>query len=476
MKNNKTKSRRSFLKQCAALNVLGYTSGLSALGSLSLTSQMAYAQTSRPSGYKAIVCIYQTGGNDLNMLVPTDDDSFSQYQEVRQSLALDRDEFVPISSNGKSFGLHPSCAIENENFPAASGGLKKLYDQGNLAFIANTGALLEPTTVDQFLNQTVEVPPSIGNHLIQKDFVRAGSFVNGQLTTGWAGRIADLYGVNTGDVPINGTVLGDNIWQRGENSSTYSFTGSGVRQLYGYREAEKAGAAEGARRSALYRVNNLSRNHEHLFVREYGRILSNSLSLSDALREGANSNPSLQTQFPSGTVSQRLKSIAELINNRAPLGMDQQIFYVDSPGWDMHSDLFFRHGPNLEDFSAGVAAFYEALKEMGLENDVITFTNGDFGRTLDPNSTGSDHAWGGNQMIIGGRVDGGQVFGDYPMFVNGDGETQYRDFRGVLVPSIATDQVSSTIAKWFGGFSDATLNDIFPSVRNFDTNDLGLIV
>lgn len=464
MNNKNPLSRRSFMKNCAALSTLGYSSAFSALGGLSLTSQMAQAQTTRPSAYKAIVCIYQTGGNDLNMLVPTeDDDNFARYQTIRRGVALDRNEFLSIDSNGESFGLHPSC-----------NGMKSLYDNGNLAFIANTGSLLEPTTAAQFANKSVELPPSLQNHLVQKDFVRAGSFVNGQYTTGWAGRIADLYGVQSGGVPLNGTLLGDNIWQRGENSSTYGFTGSSVRSLFGFRDTV---INESLRQTALYDVNNLSRNSNHLLVREYGRVVDTSLRLSDVLREGTSSAaPSLQTSFPSGTVSQRLRSIAELINRREALEMPQQIFYVDSPGWDMHDDLLIEHSSNLADLSNGLAAFYQALEEMGLENDVITFTNGDFGRTLDPNSDGSDHAWGGNQLIMGGRVDGGQVFGDYPLFVEGEGETQFRNFRGLLVPTIATDQVSSTIAKWFGGFSNSTLNELFPNVSSFNTNDLGLIV
>ena len=156
MKINNPLSRRSFMKRCAALNALGYAGGLSALGGLSMTSQMAQAQTTRPSGYKAIVCIYLTGGNDLNMLIPTDDDQYTRYQTVRRGVAIPKDDFLSIDSDGDSFGLHPNC-----------GAMKSLYDDGNLAFIANTGSLLEPTTVEQFSNKSVQLPPSIGNHLVQ---------------------------------------------------------------------------------------------------------------------------------------------------------------------------------------------------------------------------------------------------------------------------------------------------------------------
>lgn len=486
MSNNRSNSRRSFLKQCAALNTLGYASAFSALGGLNLTSQVAHAQTTRPSEYKAIVCVYLTGGNDLNMLIPTDDDNFNLYRQIRgDALSLSRQDnpdgevFIPITSgSGGSqvdYGLHPSCGVVDGALGAGSGGFKKLYDQGNLAFIANTGSLLEPTTVNQFKAESVNLPPSLFNHLVQKDFVRAGSYVNGAYTTGWAGRISDLYNSNQGS-PLNITLLGDNIWQRGERSSAYGFNGSSVRQLVGYR-GSNGGSVEAIRRAALDDINNLAQLENNLFVKEYGRIVHDSLSLSDRLRDGAQTQGiELTTEFPNTVMGARMKSIAELINAREGLSMPQQVFYVDSGGWDMHDDLIVEHAGNLQELSAAMTAFYQATVEMGLQDQVVTFTNSDFGRTLDANSTGSDHGWGGTQLVMGGRVNGGQVVGEFPLFTEGDGETQFRDFRGTLVPSIATDQVSSTIAKWFGGFSDATLNEIFPNVSNFNSNDLGFIL
>jgi len=207
-----------------------------------------------------------------------------------------------------------------------------------------------------------------------------------------------------------------------------------------------------------------------------GRIVDESFQLSDYLRTRLqDASPELQTEFPSTVLGQRLRNVARLIKARNELEMPQQTFYVDSGGWDMHDDLIARHSSNLEELSAAMAAFYAATEEMGLENNVITFTNGDFGRTLDPNSSGSDHAWGGSQVVMGGKVAGGQVYGDFPMLIDGDGETQFREFRGTLVPSTSIDQVSSTIAKWFGDFSDNTLEELFPNLHNFDEYDLGFI-
>jgi len=478
--NNKQTSRRDFLKQCALAHGACYTSGFSALGGLSLTAQAQAQSIIRPTEYRAMVCVYLTGGNDLNMLIPTDDTRYNQYAAIRGDLAIARESnnvndevFLPISSNGINYGLHPACGIEDANAGAGSGGFKKLYDDENLAFIANTGALIQPTTAAQFDSREgnpIPVPPSLFNHLIQKDFVRTGKVVS---SDGWAGRIADYYdGVNTIS-PLNLSFTGDNAWQRGVKTTAYGTRGSSVPTMQGFRETGGSNA-EAIRRRALERVNQLDQTHT--ITRELGRIVGESLELSDFLRTSlASADTTINTEFPNTTMGNRLLNVAKLIKARNSLNMPQQTFYVDSPGWDMHDDLFLRHTANLEELSAAMTAFYAATVEMGLQDNIITFTNGDFGRTLDPNSTGSDHAWGGSQIVMGGRVNGGQVYGDFPYMADGNGETQFREFRGTLVPSISTDQVSSTIAKWFGDFSDNTLEELFPNLHNFNDYDLGFI-
>lgn len=480
MSRNKI-NRRSFLKQCAYLNAAGYASVYSALGGLSMTAH-AQSSVARPSRYRAIVCVYLTGGNDLNMLIPTADENYNAYTAVRgdglsllrESDGSNKEVFIPITSgsgdNQKSFGLHPACGIVDSALGAGSGGFKKLYDQGNLSFIANTGALLEPTTVEEFTNKSVNLPPKLFGHLAQKDFVRAGVAYDGSAINGWAGRIADLY-ADGSSPPLNISFSGDNLWQRGANTVAYGFSSSSVPRPFGY-QISGGGAAETRRREALNDINQL--DQDHMFAREYGRIIDESFTLSDTLREGATvQNINITTEFPSTNLGAQLKNVAKLINARDGLQMPQQVFYVNAGGWDQHDNLLTRHRSTLRELSSAMAAFYEATVEMGLEDDVITYTNCDFGRTLDPNSTGSDHAWGGNQVIMGGQVNGGQVFGDYPMF--SPDHPQYREFRGTLVPTIATDQVSSTVAKWFGDFSDSTLLELFPNLQSFNEYDLGLI-
>jgi len=185
----------------------------------------------------------------------------------------------------------------------------------------------------------------------------------------------------------------------------------------------------------------------------------------------------LQTRFPGTNVGRGLKNIATLINSRRSLGVEssQQAFYYKMGGFDNHSGLGSAQNQNLGQLSDALKAFNDALIEMGLEDDVVTFTNSDFGRTSVGNSSGSDHGWGGHQLVMGGAVDGGKVFGSIPLF-SGDDPQYWNNSRGVLVPSISHDQMSSTIAKWFGGFTNSELRDLFPNLNNgsWSNSDLDL--
>jgi uncharacterized protein (DUF1501 family) len=111
------------------------------------------------------------------------------------------------------------------------------------------------------------------------------------------------------------------------------------------------------------------------------------------------------------------------------------------------------------------------LGELGMQDNVTTFTASDFGRSLNSNGDGSDHAWGGHSVVMGGAVQGGKYYGTMPnLTVNGPDDLG----NGRIIPTTATDQYAATLARWFG-VADADLDAIFPNLKNFASRNLGFL-
>ena len=87
------------------------------------------------------------------------------------------------------------------------------------------------------------------------------------------------------------------------------------------------------------------------------------------------------------------------------------------------------------------------MEELGVGGQVTSFTISDFGRTLTSNGKGSDHGWGGNNIVIGGAVQGGQIFGEFPELV---ADNPLDVGRGRLIPTTAVDGLYAQIAQWMG--------------------------
>ncbi|GAA6139320.1 DUF1501 domain-containing protein [Arenicella sp. 4NH20-0111] len=442
-------SRREFLRRCTTLGVLGVASSYTTLGALSAPVLAA----SRPNGYRAMVCIYLVGGNDCNILIKDEDDHFDAYQDQRGDRGLDRNTLLKVDSGAEKYGIHP--AMEE---------VKDLYNDGKVAFLANVGSLKQPTNVASYVARTANLPPKLFSHITQKDFIRAGLPFEGEQRSGWAGRIADLYNDTwSAQIPFNlSTSITNNVWQQGQDTNPYGFGGV-VHIVNGYQNLVPV---QNERRMAI--ESSYSHQYDNPLLKEFARKFKTSLSQSDFVRDALRSPiQTLTTQFPSTRVGRGLKNIATLINCRRSLGVEhtQQAFYYGMEGYDTHTALGSSQASNLKQLSQALKAFNDALTEMGLEDDVVTFTNSDFGRTSVGNFSGSDHGWGGHQLVMGGSVNGSKVYGTMPQF-SGDDPQYWDNGRGILVPTTSHDQMSSTIAKWFGGFSNSELRDLFPNLNN----------
>jgi len=195
---------------------------------------------------------------------------------------------------------------------------------------------------------------------------------------------------------------------------------------------------------------------------------------SKTLTAAVQSVTPLQTVFPANNgLAAQLKQIAQIIQVRAALGVERQIFFAGIGNFDTHSNQLALQNALLAQISPALAAFYNATVEMNVASDVTAFTMSDFSRTYQPNSNnGSDHAWGSHHMVIGGAVKGGQIYGTYPSLVLGGPDDSGTN--GRWVPSTASSQYAATLAQWFG-VSAANLSTVLPSIGNFSTNNLGFV-
>jgi uncharacterized protein (DUF1501 family) len=157
--------------------------------------------------------------------------------------------------------------------------------------------------------------------------------------------------------------------------------------------------------------------------------------------------------------------VARTIAAKDLLGVTYQTFFVQLGGFDTHDDIIARHGDLMTNLDNALSSFYGALKELGMENNVTTFTISDFARKLVSNGDGSDHAWGGHTLVMGGAVNGKKIYGDYPLVYLGN-PLDVGD--GRIIPTTSCDEYFAELALWYGA-SPSDLDQILPNINNFWT-------
>lgn len=439
-------SRRSFLGQasCAAV-------GSTALMSTALDLGMLNALASTSGDYRALVCVFLSGGIDsYNVLVPTGDAEYAEYAAVRDDLALPQASLLPITPatpDGRSYGLH-----------AGMPELRSLFASGRAALVANVGTLVEPTTLAQFRDRSVTLPLGLFSHSDQAMHWQS-SIPDARAASGWAGRMEDILGSlnsNT-NISMNISLSGTNVFQSGGQSAPYTIGTNGSRGLRDY------GGTSTAARARTDAVDGLlGMTYQHLFEQTYADAMRGAL---DAHRDfgSAVEGVSLTTPFSQTRLSERLRMVARTIGARDALGMRRQTFFVEFGGWDHHDEVLVSQQQMLPVLSAALAEFDAALGELGVRDQVTTFTASDFGRTLTSNGRGSDHAWGGNHIVTGGCVRGGDLYGSYPSLYPGN---ELDTGRGRLIPTTSVDEYVAELALWFG-VPRTDLELVVPNLRRF---------
>lgn len=444
-------NRRSLIRN-ASLLAAGNVLGFRPFGMLN-----ALAQTT--SSYKALVCVFLFGGNDANnTIVPFDTAGYQNYATLRGPLAIAQNTLLPLAP-APNFALNPMLP-----------DVQSLFNSGTAAIVTNVGTLIQPTTRTSYLGRNVATPSNLFSHPDQQlEWQNAAAST--ATATGWAGRIADAinlqYNVNA-QIPMIASVAGDTLFCNGVSTAPASVSPGNL----GNATCSEGSTECASQLATAQQLVNFSTGLS--LVQADNQITANAYNYAASLTAATKSVPALQTVFPANNgLATQLKQVAQLIQVRAALGVQRQIFFAGVGNFDTHSAQVATQNPLLANLNAALAAFYQATIELGVQSQVTTFTMSDFSRTFQPNSNqGSDHAWGSHHIVMGGAVNGGKMYGTFPTLALGGPDDSGSN--GRWVPTTASTQYAATLAQWFG-VQTAQLPTVFPYIGNFSTTNLGFV-
>jgi uncharacterized protein (DUF1501 family) len=394
------------------------------------------------------------------MVVPQTQAALNAYKTIRGTLALPdaNAKLLPVTAkNGTPYALNDGLT-----------SIAPLWAQNQLAVVANVGMLVQPTSRPQYVGGTASVPTNLFSHADQVIAMQAGNpFGSGG--TGWAGRIADQVQSMNGasSFPASISMSGSALFCAGNVVQSASLIPGFDMTLDGMSAWPASNTA--ARLQALQEV--ITFDTGLALVQSANKVRQDAITLNGML-QGLASGVPLTTQFPQTDIGAQLQQVAQIIRLRGSTGMSRQVFFCSLGGFDTHSGQSWQQWDLLKQISAAMMAFYNATVEMGVAGQVTTFTESDFGRTLQPSGTGSDHGWGSHHLVMGGAVKGGDLYGTFPTLALGGPDDA--NTRGVLIPSTSIDQYGATMAKWFG-VAPAAMPVVFPNLANFATPDLGFL-
>lgn len=469
--------RRDFIKSvgCGAMSSTTLLSTLANLGVINGTMANTRFQDTGAEDYKALVCVLFAGGLDsYNMLIPAGtgaggDNGYTDYQNVRTDLSIAQAQLNLLNVQGhvgvrgisnayNAFGVHPTMT-----------GVQELFNQGNLAFMSNIGTLVEPLmNKADYDNGSKKKPLGIYSHSDQIMQWQT-SVPQSRDAVGFGGRLADmLYATNSNqNLSMNISLAGKNVFQRGNDIAEYSIESNINANNVGFANLpswwSNSGYMTQLRNQAV--DNMVAETYKNALQTTFSSATKNSIAAFDLFKEALKKVPSLTTAFPASGLGDDLNAISRVMSVRNELGAKRQIFFVTYGGWDMHDNLLNGLNGRLPVVSQALKAFYDSTVELGIADKVTTFTISDFARTITSNGQGSDHAWGGNSIVMGGAVNGGKIYGGYPQ-MNVESYDRNVSFRGNFIPAVSTDELYAELALWYG-VSPSDLCYALPNIGNF---------
>lgn len=452
-------SRRHFVRSLLAAPATPAALAALGMGSLALAS----ASSSSVADYRAVVAVFLGGGVDGNDMLVRTGAGYQDYFKARPSLALPLDALKPLKRGlgSEKVSTHPSFALLNE-----------VYESGRLLWMPNVGPLVEPATVSQVMAKSVRLPPFMGSHPDQSNCVQGWDPVGS--SSGWGGRglerlpatlRSDLAAISMGDASL--LVSGD---LTRPVTMRHNFNG-----LFGQARMTDADDELTVLSAQLGRASSSNR-FEVEYERSYAKIFESSSLLARIRAKAVAQNASA---FPDNALGRDLGFLARMLPQFKAEGIRRQIFCTDFGRFDTHA---MQRGDNdgmgldiqIEQVCQALLAWDQALRSTGMDAHVVTLVFTEFGRTLAPAGSGTDHGWGAAWWVMGTPVQGGRLLGNLPVSTLGGPDDWDEAQRGRWVPQFSADQVGATLLQWLG-VEPSQLTAIFPNLANFSQKTLDFV-
>jgi uncharacterized protein (DUF1501 family) len=436
----------------------------------SVAAALAPITRVQAADYKAVVVVFLAGGHDGNNVMIPLDGAYGDYSRSRPSLALPKDSLLKLSGThiGHSFGFTPSIRP-----------LHELFEKKRLAVVANVGALVQPTTMEQIRNRTAKLPPFLGSHIDQEQWIQG--WMGDEDRSGWGGRAMDqLPAAMRQRQPL--ISLTNNYTALVASNTPLSLADGNGNTSWGAANFDNRQDTMHQRLEWATRLQS-SNAYEAEFARSMRTAYLDSLEFAKGQKQG----PTPTGDFPTvefTRLPRDLRYVARHIGFSKAVGAQRQIYLVQDDGYDTHTGQMDTGDTNpgldrrLQVVAQSLAAFDKSVVDMGLDSQVLTVVISEFGRTLDPAAgAGSDHAWGNHWFAMGGAVKGGQVYGrTFPTLItNGvDDASMYQPARGQWLPQYSSDQFMADAMRWLGLTADQALAAM-PNLANFTTRGIGYL-
>lgn len=469
-------SRRNFLRSTGALTMSG-TAGISA--ALSSFGAMA-ADT---SGYKAIVCVFLKGGLDCHdTVIPYDLTSYNTFANARSSLMSAYRSIGGTSSRerGDLLALTPTNAasLGGRQFalPPNMKSMHSLFQDGRAAIVGNVGPLIEPITRTTFRDRTGRRPKQLFSHNDQQ--ATWMSLRPEGRATGWGGNFADAAirsGANANPVFSAISMSSNEVFLIGQNTQQYQLNPKdGAQSIRDLRDRALRGSGRKSDRLQTILEEHYKAEGDmsaNLFRRDFNNASRRAIDANRKFNQARGAGVGITRTFPDTSLAAQLRTVAETIALRNLLGVNRQVFIVTMGGFDSHSNQAQSLPTRQAAVADAIASFADATADLGVENDVTLFTASDFGRTLTANGDGTDHGWGAHHFIVGGAVQGKQIYGQMPA----TGLEHAQDAgNGRLIPTTSIEQFAAPLGRWFG-LTETELNGALPGLSTFTSPPLAYV-